>query len=101
GIRDKLVTGVQTCALPICGTDGVEQKSPRLMPLTAKRAALEATARSHWATSWQPAAVAMPCTRAITGTGRRTRPSIIRVHCANRSEERRVGKECRARRETE
>jgi hypothetical protein len=30
------------------------------MPLAAKRASLEATARSHIATSWQPAAVAMP-----------------------------------------
>ena len=36
---------------------------------TAKRALSEATARSHIDTSWQPAAVAMPCTRAITGCG--------------------------------
>ena len=40
-------------------------------PLTAKRALVAATARSHIATSWQPAAVAMPCTFATTGTGRR------------------------------
>ncbi len=52
------------------------------MPLVAKRAALPATARSHCATSWQPAAVAMPCTRAITGTGRRWMASITRLHCA-------------------
>ena len=61
-------------------TPGVEQKRPRLTPLTANFAVLEATARSHIATSWQPAAVAMPCTRAITGTGRRCTASIIRAH---------------------
>src|SRR2546429_2879836 len=65
------------------GTLGVEQKRPRLTPLTANLAALEATARSHCATSWQPAAVAIPCTRAITGTGRRRSVSIMRVHCAD------------------
>jgi hypothetical protein len=65
-------------------TLGVLQNSPRLTPLTAKRASRAATARSHIATSWQPAAVAMPCTRAITGTGRRWTVIIIRPHCANR-----------------
>ena len=69
--------------LRMSGTLGVEQKRPRLTPLTANLAALEATARSHCATSWQPAAVAIPCTRAITGTGRRRSVSIMRVHCAN------------------
>ena len=44
---------------------------------------LLATAKSHWATSWQPAAVASPCTRAITGTGKFWMPSITRVHWAN------------------
>ena len=63
-------------------TLGVEQNSPKLTPLTAKRASREATARSHIATSWQPAAVAMPWTRAITGTGRRWIESIMRLHCA-------------------
>src|SRR2546425_1726460 len=28
GIRDKLVTGVQTCALPICGQQAIERASP-------------------------------------------------------------------------
>ena len=58
-------------------TLGVEQNSPKLTPLTANFASLDATARSHIATSWQPAAVAMPCTRAITGTGSRWIDSII------------------------
>ena len=64
-------------------TPGVEQNSPTLMPLTAKRASVAATARSHIATSWQPAAVAMPCTRAITGCGSRCIVSISFAHCAN------------------
>ena len=51
------------------GTAGVAQKSPTLIPEVAKRASLEATARSQVATSWQPAAVAIPWTCAITGCG--------------------------------
>ena len=65
------------------GTLGVAQKSPTSMPLTPKRASCTATARSHCATSWQPAAVASPCTRAITGTGRRWICSIMREQRAN------------------
>src|SRR5262249_34286865 len=53
-------------------TIGVEQNRPILTPGVAKWAADEATARSQLATSWQPAAVATPCTAAITGCGRRT-----------------------------
>jgi hypothetical protein len=64
-------------------TLGVAQNRPRLTPLTAKRASDAATARSHIATSWQPAAVAMPCTWAITGTGRRWMAIIMRPHWAN------------------
>ncbi len=41
-------------------------------PGVANLAAVEATARSQLATSWQPAAVATPCTQAITGCGRVT-----------------------------
>src|SRR5207248_8695695 len=59
GIRDRTVTGVQTCALPILGT----------------------AAASRW---WSTRA----STRCSTSTSART--------CA-RSEERRVGKECRSR----
>ena len=53
------------------------------MPLTAIRASVLATARSQVARSWQPAAVARPFTRATTGWGRLTMPSIIRLHRAN------------------
>src|SRR5205823_7509866 len=61
GIRDKLVTGVQTCALPICAT--------RRRAATARKPASASTrSAARWAS---------------------TR--------ATRSEERRVGKECRSR----
>ena len=51
----------------VSGTIGVEQKSPMRTPGVAKVAVSAATARSHAATSWQPAAVATPWTWAITG----------------------------------
>src|SRR3546814_3496275 len=59
--------------------------------LVATCAERSATARSQVATGWQPAAVAMPCTLAITDWGRAVMVVISRLH---RSEERRVGKEC-------
>ena len=67
------------------GTIGVVQKSPMLTPGVAKVASSAATARSQDATSWQPAAVARPCTRAITGRDSRRRPSMTRVQSVNRS----------------
>jgi len=45
-------------------TMGVWQNQPPLPPGAAKPASSLATARSALATSWQPAAVASPCTRA-------------------------------------
>ena len=48
-------------------TIGVEQNRPMLTPGVAKVEASDASARSQAATSWQPAAVAMPSTCAITG----------------------------------
>src|SRR2546430_17704730 len=71
GIRDLTVTGVQTCALPIsiCG-------------LVSPQATSAQTSRS----------------RGVRSPGALARPSIQRrAACGNRSEERRVGKECRSR----
>jgi hypothetical protein len=64
---------------------GVAQNRPTLIPEVAKRALSAATARSHIETSWQPAAVAMPCTRAITGCGICVRVIIILPQRRNRS----------------
>ena len=66
-------------------TDGVPQNRPLLMPEVAKVASLEATARSQAATSWQPAAVAMAWTLAITGWGRRRIDIIIAEQRVSRS----------------
>src|SRR2546425_7254642 len=60
GIRDKLVTGVQTCALPI-------SRLPILSASETTKEAIMVTLQKHWS------------------------------RLAARSEERRVGKECRSR----
>ena len=69
----------------VSATIGVEQNRPIFTPGVANRAVSAATARSQLATSWQPAAVATPCTRAITGLGSCTICCISREHCANSS----------------
>src|SRR2546423_7386018 len=69
GIRDKLVTGVQTCALPISRPD---------LPLDG-------------ADPVEP-----DCRRDLGARGDRRRVPVAGHHDA-RSEERRVGKECRSR----
>ena len=66
-------------------TAGVEQNRPILTPGVANVALSDAMARSHAATSWHPAAVAMPCTRAITGCGNRRSCSITSEHSVNNS----------------
>ena len=54
-------------------------------PGSAKVAVCAATARSHIETSWQPAAVAMPWTRAITGCGSVVSLVNVRLHAAKSS----------------
>src|SRR5206468_4763250 len=69
GIRDLIVTGVQTCALPIC---------PRSAAVTSPVPA------------WQPPARSTP-------PGKRASSASADSPATTRSEERRVGKECRSR----
>ena len=69
----------------LSATIGVEQKRPIFTPGVAKRASCAATARSHEATSWQPAAVAVACTCAITGCGMFCSVSISRVQASKSS----------------
>src|SRR5205823_7586787 len=77
GIRDKLVTGVQTCALPI--------SSGRRASRAKRRAACGRSA-AHGARAPDHGAAGIEC---LDG-------DVSRIH-RKRSEERRVGKECRAR----
>src|SRR5687767_15673164 len=83
GIRDKLVTGVQTCALPILPTISPTSRDPSTRPMSANTPT-GSTRRSRWwasISSLRPKSASSPCASA-------RRP---------RSEERRVGKECRCR----
>src|SRR5256885_2866072 len=80
GIRDYKVTGVQTCALPICATDGCSVSS-----------------RVQWtATSGTVYYVRVATKAAFTGNSAKF---ILHLDdpMHTRSEERRVGKECRSR----
>src|SRR5437773_1306809 len=78
GIRDRDVTGVQTCALPIFG---------RVTKMVICSAGLS------------PASILMrirgKLTRGNSATGRRRAATAPPTISAARSEERRVGKECR------
>src|SRR2546427_6165847 len=82
GIRDLTVTGVQTCALPILPnrSDSAPQtRAPTPMESQLMSAAVEIPVRD------QPIDVAMGCRNTVSEA------------IAPRSEERRVGKECRSR----
>src|SRR5207248_6084350 len=89
GIRDRTVTGVQTCALPISASEGLDS-----LPLVKQ---LRAFVRGHpW---WQGlitlllpiAGVAYKVWSSLKSFG--LDPKRLIPH--SRSEERRVGKECR------
>ena len=69
----------------LTATMGVEQNSPIRTPGVPKTAVDAATARSQVATSWHPAATAVPCTAAITGWGTSWTAVIISVQTANTS----------------
>src|SRR5207253_7345608 len=94
GIRDGHVTGVQTCALPIfarlAAQDEQARVSARLYQAAASCsswAASRANASSAWPTLPVPVAARAFCQAALRSSDAE----------AGRSEERRVGKECRRR----
>src|SRR5256884_4713505 len=84
GIRDVAVTGVQTCALPISRLlhAFVRDGRPVLYPLAGGPAPLMVVAWEGWPTN--------------AGV-RPLRLEMLRMRGDDRSEERRVGKECRSR----
>src|SRR5205807_3290372 len=88
GIRDYKVTGVQTCALPICFCPA------HLSPSLAVKSLLPVRWR-HDRWSRGP-----PSSRSRKDTAKEPRASTSDTgHRPQRSEERRVGKECRTQRE--
>src|SRR5687767_15979370 len=78
GIRGKLVTGVQTCALPIFAADGAE-----ILSFTPGQEARRGLLRPA---GWRVAMRTGPVKWIVSGAG-----------VVERSEERRVGTECRSR----
>src|SRR2546421_308952 len=85
GIRDLIVTGVQTCALPISQTT-----LHRWTQIVGKTRLALAPMQNHW---WQ-------VTLYVTARGLGTSPMPYargNIEMEFRSEERRVGKECRSR----
>src|SRR5205823_11262665 len=94
GIRDKLVTGVQTCALPIslggCGSGG-RRIAVRLSLVAGRRSSVIGNKRDTRRPATDDSATLKgqrPKTKDRRPTTNDQRP---------RSEERRVGKECRKR----
>src|SRR2546425_2940265 len=83
GIRDKLVTGVQTCALPILVSAGTTKPSFYGTVLIAQ---CRLPGDQHG-----------PVERRFRGPGRDHLPVRSEPGRKRRSEERRVGKECRSR----
>src|SRR5690606_40658673 len=81
GIRDFHVTGVQTCALPISKAISPITTPP---PIMAKSSKKDATTPSM-GTSWKRTRI------------NSTKAEATAMVKARRSEERRVGKECRCR----
>src|SRR5206468_7407417 len=85
GIRDLIVTGVQTCALPIF-FDALQRLRTRLLQFSSILVPARAQALQSVEDWTNTVLVPVP-------PGATTR----RVRADNRSEERRVGKECRGR----
>src|SRR2546430_6170315 len=88
GIRDLTVTGVQTCALPISFAEFYRVMRPGgrlcLLEITLPASAVSRALLKVWLTGFVP--------RIASVIAHRDAPLLMR-----RSEERRVGKECRSR----
>src|SRR5205823_8989387 len=97
GIRDKLVTGVQTCALPILNAHGTS---------TPVGDIAETKAIKNVFGDWAKKGLMVSSTKSMTGHllgaagGAEGAFSALALY-HGRSEERRVGKECRSRRSQE
>src|SRR5690606_41038104 len=91
GIRDFHVTGVQTCALPISGRDAALQ---RALP-AARPAGRAPRARSRDRRGGRTGRVRGDARRLAEAAG--PQQGTVLPAPVGRSEERRVGKECRSR----
>src|SRR5207244_7035176 len=89
GIRDDLVTGVQTCALPICLSSG--WRCPMAHACWRCMRLIEATKTQVWF----PRRATMRCASYSATQRLNWSSQVIPTAHWTRSEERRVGKECR------
>ena len=83
-IAERLSRHAQVEVLTTCAKNYVSWRNER-PPGVANRASSAATTRSQEATSWHPAAVAMPCTSAMTGCGMFWMVSMRAVQASNSS----------------
>src|SRR5690606_40224588 len=96
GIRDFHVTGVQTCALPISGLETIQEMRDKVVELSSERPEFKILLKR----------LGIPMSGPVTTTGMNEQTVKLQTQFkqqfdkANytRSEERRVGKECRYRR---
>src|SRR5690349_24088354 len=95
GIRDLYVTGVQTCALPISPWALAPPNSPRIARLHAKTMPVFVDPQAPPLLSRACVHVPLLPSPSHPPNGWRNGPAA--THCPARSEERRVGKECRSR----
>src|SRR3546814_20853218 len=97
--RCALMTGVQTCALPICGQDAPfqDQRGDRTLEHEARRGGVyqfeddlgKVVAAIHW-----PAGCDSLADHRLPAAKAAQHVDGLLVYVDNRSEERRVGKEC-------
>src|SRR3546814_18632292 len=102
--RCALVTGVQTCALPICNRvgwsvaeRGADRGGRNLSPALGRRGAVHRLARIEWCRTQEsnllPSAY-KAAARPVRRSALRRAALAARARGDRRSEERRVGKEC-------
>src|SRR5205823_9295167 len=96
GIRDKLVTGVQTCALPICCGKAL-QPGARFCPSCGSDTSGDQTAVSSKKVDSVPTQLSKGDAGLIEALRQATLGEYEIMGLLGRSEERRVGKEWRAR----
>ena len=97
GIRDTSVTGVQTCALPISSIKALKPSEKRHEVWDAKTAGLCIRISPTGVKTYQVVKKLHGKTKRIT-LGKESDLTVEQARKkASRSEERRVGKECRAR----
>src|SRR5206468_4991365 len=90
GIRDLIVTGVQTCALPIFDTQREQWDAVLSTNLTGTMLTIKHAGRAMVRGGGSIVAIS-----SIAGV---LTHRWMTAYCVSRSEERRVGKECRSRR---